>query len=586
MTACENAPLPIWRSTEGGSSGSGYGASSVGATRRQKLGRPRSVFALVLAAAAVAGITGAALEAFVGSRSPSLQARTNANRIARAYAETGSYRSLTKIRVRQEPSTTAEPTGVILDRGEVFEVVDVVQGGDSSPSYLKIKAKNGEGWVFDLGIAGSFVGKPIVERLASQPADAAPPAAAPPAVEASMPAAAPIPTAPIPSAAPAAPVVVEAEVEGGSSAPSPAVSAEPLDVSVAIGHGPVVTVLLPDTVLGAGFEVMQVDVQGVRLNLMLGSGFAANALTTRGFEMVSSVIQAPEFTGGWASQAVKQAAVDLEGVKIAATGAFIGKIEGFETFDFPQAQLAGQLGMEVHGMLGAPFFKEFDMDHDRYGGRANFYAPGGAAAEGFDVAVKHLPGLELPSGNIGITVRAGSVAEGKEGEEVSFLGLVDTSAAYTVLNWEAAKLLGFEGKDDSTLAAATRVLGAGLTGEPEEMPVISYRLSLCGMHESVRMAVKGLSKEKFEAQDQKGDGWSLGDIDKKGPGRVDFGAVNVAIGDSINFGVLDHPIAGGFTGPVAVVGQDLLFQAQRVVINNAGAQIWLEPGEIKDMPDM
>ncbi|CAJ1428199.1 unnamed protein product, partial [Effrenium voratum] len=98
------------------------------------------------------------------------------SRTGLAALQPGRYRALTKIRLRKEPDVASEPTGATVIAGEEFEVFEAVDGtGD--PGYLRLA----EGWVFDQGIAGRWLGKPIVEpvNLAAPPAPEAAPAPEP-----------------------------------------------------------------------------------------------------------------------------------------------------------------------------------------------------------------------------------------------------------------------------------------------------------------------------------------------------------------------------------------------------------------------
>jgi len=170
-------------------------------------------------------------------------------------------------------------------------------------------------------------------------------------------------------------------------------------------------------------------------------------------------------------------------------------------------------------------------------------------------------------------------------KKVSFVGLVDSAAAHTVINWEAAKLLGYSGPNDPKLMAATKVLGAGKTGQAEEMPVVLARFSLCGVPELVKPMLRSVSQEDFKAGDSKG--WYFEEKTLQGgPGCLELGAINVAIGDVLGLSVLTDSMIGPFTGAAAIVGQDLLFQAQRVVVNLRDKNLWLEPGDIRDAPEM
>lgn len=75
----------------------------------------------------------------------------------------GFYTAYTKIRLRTAPDINSEPTGDVVKAGEVFEVTDVVFPIDSgSQGYVLLGDR---GWVFDRGVAGTWVGKKIIMRI-------------------------------------------------------------------------------------------------------------------------------------------------------------------------------------------------------------------------------------------------------------------------------------------------------------------------------------------------------------------------------------------------------------------------------------
>jgi len=71
------------------------------------------------------------------------------------------WRSLTRIRLREVADIKSDATGDALKPFEKFKVVDVIKRG--SQHYLKLEGKNG--WAFDRGIAGAWDGRPIAERI-------------------------------------------------------------------------------------------------------------------------------------------------------------------------------------------------------------------------------------------------------------------------------------------------------------------------------------------------------------------------------------------------------------------------------------
>ncbi|CAK9116691.1 unnamed protein product [Durusdinium trenchii] len=555
----------------------------------------------------------------------------------------GKYRSLTKIRLRKEPDVASEPTGASIIAGEEFEASEAIQPeSPDSPGYLKVKG----GWIFDQGIAGRWLGKPIVEPIEVKLPSAQPlpaqsskvklpsaqpppakkaskvklPSAQPPPAQAStgkLPSAQPLPAEPSKEKSPSAqapasepsttaptgpsekvPTPPEPKASNAPSKDAPAekkskeaslaqaepeVEVVPIPAAEAIGFTKVETMRLPDELLGAGFEFVRLvaDKTLQPLTFMLGNGFPCNALTSRGRALVD--IEGGEFKGGWLSQAEAQNNVDLKNVQFLESGTKIEDITDCSIMDFPQAMLAEQLGIEVHGILGQPFFNKYDVDVDRYGARADLYMPGDAASQGFYSGVKHLPGIELPMGNLGLAVKGRPVSEEATDESAAFVGLVDSSAAHTVLNWEAAKMLGFTGPNDPRFATAAKVLAASADGSAEEMPVTLVRLSLCSAPEGVKPMVNSVSKEEFESGG--GKGWYFEDL-SGGDECVEFGAVNVAIGNPLTLSVLADSTIGPFTGAAAIIGQDLLFQVDRLVLNMKDSQVWIQPGEMKDDAEM
>jgi len=67
----------------------------------------------------------------------------------------------TNIRLRSSADVASEPTGQGLKEGEVFKATEVAKGLDGM-TYLRVGER---GWAFRTGIAGRWVGQPIVEAV-------------------------------------------------------------------------------------------------------------------------------------------------------------------------------------------------------------------------------------------------------------------------------------------------------------------------------------------------------------------------------------------------------------------------------------
>lgn len=77
------------------------------------------------------------------------------------------FRALARIKLREAPNTASEPTGEMLEVGEIFEALEAAEVGSAQPQsmsgrrYLRVVGRRG--WAFDKGVAGKWSGLPIVE---------------------------------------------------------------------------------------------------------------------------------------------------------------------------------------------------------------------------------------------------------------------------------------------------------------------------------------------------------------------------------------------------------------------------------------
>eukprot|EP00439_Symbiodinium_sp_Y106_P077624 s855_g16.t1 len=94
-----------------------------------------------------------------------------------AFEEGEQWRALTKIKVRKEPSINApQMEEKVIEKGETFYVAEKrrakIPTGGKNRLYLRLAA--GKGWVFDLGVAGEWYGKPIAEPVYEDESDDSP----------------------------------------------------------------------------------------------------------------------------------------------------------------------------------------------------------------------------------------------------------------------------------------------------------------------------------------------------------------------------------------------------------------------------
>mmetsp|Transcript_94231 Transcript_94231/g.236483 ORF Transcript_94231/g.236483 Transcript_94231/m.236483 type:complete len:517 (+) Transcript_94231:90-1640(+) len=323
----------------------------------------------------------------------------------------------------------------------------------------------------------------------------------------------------------------------------------------------------PEEVLGKGFEVvlLRIGTYEKPLRFLLSTTLSEEVVITPN-------------TCGMLGLKIERT-IELEDVSFDG-GMHIGTLSDCTVSGFVQAQIADKaLRTVIHGMLGLPFLERYDIDLDRVRSEQRIKEAGAAAkaaSSGISrIGAIHSPGIALPGIIIGIPMFAKSSSK-----MVPLVGIIDTGSMFSVVNWAAAKQLGLaKGPKDSKLERATKVAGATKTGVVE-MPLVNIQLNICHATGDIACKAAGLSKEEFDAKGT-GNGWHL---DFKNAGLqtcVDFGRVNAAIGDSIQFDLLRDSAVGDFTGPAALIGQDVLSQAPRLTLSVKDRQLWLDaPGRI------
>ncbi|CAE8600394.1 unnamed protein product [Polarella glacialis] len=320
-----------------------------------------------------------------------------------------------------------------------------------------------------------------------------------------------------------------------------------------------------DGVLGKGFEVVHLTVGRLTLKFLLNTTLTLEATITP--ETCSRLLQEP-----------MRRTIDLENVAFEG-GAAIGTIKDCPVASFMQAGIAEQaLGVTVHGMLGLPFLERYDFLLDRVREEQRF-KEAGAAAEGQEtgLGVLRQPGILLPSQLLGLPVQV-SVSRSEKKEDrppPAILGVIDTGSMFSILNWKAAQELGLaDGPEDPRLAAATKVAGATATGTAE-MPLVNVKIRFCSTPADGNLGWKSTGAL--------GSGWHLalaGD-DEANNAAVsrggDFGRVNAAIGNAMQFELLRDSTVGEFGGAAILLGQDVLCQATRLSLSVKDRQISYDP---------
>mmetsp|Transcript_72447 Transcript_72447/g.223888 ORF Transcript_72447/g.223888 Transcript_72447/m.223888 type:complete len:279 (-) Transcript_72447:7-843(-) len=215
----------------------------------------------------------------------------------------------------------------------------------------------------------------------------------------------------------------------------------------------------------------------------------------------------------------------LEGLRLMGTDLDLGPISPIVT-DFPQFSIGLGLGCPVDGMLGMEFYERFAVE--TADGRLRLHEAESAEDYAASQGMAQLTMAPLPARLLGISVElagGGAAAPGVR-QPGRVVGIVDTGASHSILNWAAASLLLGLRRGDPSLEAGGSISAYDVSGQPIDMPLVTAALAL-----------RGAGPEPC--------------------GLVSFGAVEVALGDMALFARL---LGGDATVPAVLVGQDLLTQ--------------------------
>jgi hypothetical protein len=128
------------------------------------------------------------------------------------------------------------------------------------------------------------------------------------------------------------------------------------------------------------------------------------------------------------------------------------------------------------------------------------------------------------------------------------VGVIDCGAAFSVVNWAGAELLGLPSKKNvEAYRNAPSVFGIGIEGKPQQMPTRDVQFTFCG--------------DAF--QDENG----IVRFDLPSETWKPWDPVKVGIGDMPVFSELIGDGITPYLGPAAIIGLDVLSQ-RRVVLEH------------------
>lgn len=209
--------------------------------------------------------------------------------------------------------------------------------------------------------------------------------------------------------------------------------------------------------------------------------------------------------------------------------------------DFPQEHI-DPAHDPVEGMLGMEMLSQFDVDFDFPAGRIRFWKPGMAARASAGLVA--IPAVVInETGLIGIRLST-------PGSTQPILAFLDCGSTFSLVNWQAAKLLGFPDKEDPAYKSGPYIMAIGIDGRPFQLPTSKKVLTFAGD------ALQDPSTGRPAGFQPPPSNWKP------------WNPVPVAVGDLPVFSSALGDGVRPFTGPAALIGLDIL--AQRRVIFEAG----------------
>ena len=212
--------------------------------------------------------------------------------------------------------------------------------------------------------------------------------------------------------------------------------------------------------------------------------------------------------------------------------------------DFPQEHI-DPAHDPVEGMLGMEMLSLFDVDFDFPAGRIRFWKQGTAAASAATKAgLVDISAVVInETGLIGIRLST-------PGTTQPVLALLDCGSTFSVVNWQAAKLLGLPERQDPVYRNGPVISALGIDGRPLQLPTAKKVLTFAGdIIQDPSSSTTG-----FQAPPPNWKPWN---------------AVQLAVGDLPVFSSALGDGVRPYTGPAALIGLDIL--AQRRVIFETGA---------------
>ena len=242
---------------------------------------------------------------------------------------------------------------------------------------------------------------------------------------------------------------------------------------------PMTRLRLPKGSFGRDYIVIPLKIKGMGpFDFMLDSGLTTEIITPHLKNVLQIKLSGQTIKGLAAGGATYGKLIELQGASL-CSGKFPRsksneiKLPDLNAVvaDFPMEHI-DPAHDPVEGMLGMEFLDLFDTEFDYPNRKIRFWEPGTLDKRGL---IKIPASVINESGLIGMRV----LAEGQKVQQ-PVIGIIDCGSAFSIINWEAAKIMGLPSRNDKSYDSSGSILGVGLDGNPQQMPLKEVCISFCG----------------------------------------------------------------------------------------------------------
>ena len=246
-----------------------------------------------------------------------------------------------------------------------------------------------------------------------------------------------------------------------------------------IAELPMTRLRLPKGSYGREYIVIPLKVQGKGpFDFMIDSGLTTELITPHLKDILGIHSAGHEIEGLAAGGSNYGELIELQGASLCC-GEFPGTMSNeiqlpslnAVVSDFPMEHI-DPAHDPIEGMLGMEFLDYFDTELDYPNQKLRLWRPGTLNKSGL---------VEIPASIINESGLIGMrVLSADQSVQQPVIGILDCGSSFSIINWDAAKVMGLPPRGDPSYDSSGFIIGVGLDGNPQKMPLKAVSLTFCG----------------------------------------------------------------------------------------------------------